>query len=266
MKSPRDFSVPDKKAEMERSVMALPLYFCDPVLIGRPPGIAASGGAKLFSATVTYLDLGGRRMLATSAHVVRYFETERQNDGVTVFQLPGIVLRDLSPRLIDIDDASDLATIDIGELSLTPRDVPREALQPRQFHVPTSWPPDAVTEGDVVAYAGWPGTLRRDSADLLDIESNPYSMIGIPVTCALISRFNVKLDRSDMRLAFGRTTEDAKDYDFGGMSGGPVFRRGALSYELVGIISEYNDVLDQFVCTSAANIKRTGALWHNTGR
>jgi hypothetical protein len=262
----RDFSARDKKAEMERTVLALPLHFCDPVLIGRPPALADARGASIFSATVTYLDLGGRRMLITSAHVVRHFERERQNDGVTIFQVPGLVLDELKARLIDIDDDSDLATIDAGDLSLASRDVPRKQLQPRQFYHPARWPPEAATEGDVVAYAGWPGALRHDSADLWDIESNPYSMIGMPITSAMMDRFNVKLDRSDMTLAFGRTTEDPKDYDFGGMSGGPVLRRGTLSYELIGIISEYNEVLDQFVCTSAANIKSTGKLWHNTRR
>jgi hypothetical protein len=174
---------------------------------------------------------------------------------------------DVLPRIIDIDDASDLATIDFNDVELAPRDVGPEEVRLRQFHSPASWPPAAVAEGDVVAYAGWPGALRKDSADLWDIDSSPYSMIGMPVRRAMSDQFTVQIDRSDIRLAFGRATEDEKDYDFRGMSGGPVFRRADLSYEFVGIIKEYHPPpYDVFAFASVEAIKSNGQLWHNTRR
>jgi len=266
---PADFSAAEKKAEMQRLALALPLHFCDPVIIGRPPGAAGTFGPSVFSATVTYLELGGRKIILTNAHVVRHAQEERNRDGgLTVFQIPGKTIRDLDERIIDIDDGSDLANLDVSDVTLTPRDVPQEERKPRQFYQPDHWPPDSVGEQDVVAYAGWPGALRKDSADGWDIESNPYSMIGMTVTRAMPDRFNVKTDRSDITLvnAFGRTEEDEKDYDFGGMSGGPVLRRTPLHYELVGIIQQYNKTVDQFTFTAAENIKRDGTLWHNTRR
>jgi len=261
-----DFSANEKKALMERLALSLPVNFSDPVLIGRPPAVAGELGPSLFSATLTYLELGERKIGVTNAHVIRHYQNQHHQDGVTIFQLPDGVLRDLDQRLIDVDDGSDLATIDLSDLTLTPRDVPQEERRPRQFHRPASWPPEAVAEGDVVAYGGWPGALRRDSSDLWDVESSAYTMIGMTVSRAMPDRFNVKLDRTDMTLAFGRTFTDTKDYDFRGMSGGPVLRRRPLCYEFVGIISEYSEVLDQFVFTSAENIKSNGELWHNTRR
>ena len=122
----RDFSKAEKTAEMERQMLRFPLIFCDPVLIGRPPAVAGDLGPSIFSATVTYLELYGRKMGVTNAHVIRFYKAERAKDGATIFQLPTRVLDNVLDRLIDIDDAADLATIELSDVELPPRDVERE--------------------------------------------------------------------------------------------------------------------------------------------
>jgi hypothetical protein len=255
-----------QESALEHQVLALPLYFCDPVIIGRHPDEVGDARAMLLTASGTYLDLNDRKMLVTSAHVVRKYEELLREDERTIFQVPGIGLIDVGQQLIDIDDKSDLASIDLRGWELTNRQDVRDEFVPRQYYKPSNWPPEPVNEGDVVAYAGWPGALRTESNGARNIEHNPYSIIAVKVSLATPDHFNVKLDRSDLKLAFGRTTLDAKDYDFGGMSGAPVLRKGPLAYELVGIVAEYQELADTFVVTAAANIKSTGQLWHNTRR
>ncbi len=264
----RDFSDAEKKAQMERQVMALPLKFCDAIIIGRPPAHAGDLGTRVLSASVTYLQLNGRKMVVTNAHVIRIFEKEHAADGVTIIQLQGLEMGDIHARIIDIDDDADLVTLDVSDLELVPRDVPeREDLCFRQFYVPATWPPAEVNEGDVVAFAGWPEVLRKDNPNGWDVESNPYSMIGMEVRRVSPDQFTVRINREDTKIAFGRTAFDEKDYCLSGMSGGPVLRRNQLSYELVGVIKEYQPPpYDLFAFATVNSIKTTGELWHNTRR
>ena len=210
----------------------------------------------------------------TNAHVVHEYRLKVQIHKRATFMLPNQPL-DLDARLLDMDDGSDLATIDLADLALPPREVVRTALQPRSFFCPPVWPPQPVNEGEIVSFAGWPGSLRKDEPDNRGAEFNPYSFTDVAVTLAMQDRFRIKLDRDTASYSFGRTKadEDEKDFDLGGMSGSPVIRRTRDNYEIVGIVVEYSGrseefgiLFDIFVMTNAENVKRDGTLWHNTRR
>jgi hypothetical protein len=248
-------------------VLALPLYYCDPIIIGRHPDIVGDANAEVFSGSATYLELPSRKIIVTNAHVIRKYQEMHDQDARTILQLPNRLLSNARDRIIDIDDASDLATLDATDIELSPRPSGLEELRPRQFYRPVSWPPSAVNEGDVILSGGWPKALRHDTQGMRNIEHNPYSIAAVAVTLAMPDRFRIRLDRNELTTAFGKRDWDEKDYDFRGMSGAPVLRRNPLNYELVGIISEYREPpYDTFAVTNVSNIKSDGALWHNTRR
>jgi hypothetical protein len=259
------------KAEQIRALhevaLAFPLYFSDPVIIGRHPDIVGEDDAQIYSASATYLELPSRKLAITNAHVVRKLEEERGADPTTIFQLGDRAIHDVEDRIVDVDDAADLATIDVSDITLSNRSTGRIELRPRQFHRPASWPPAVVSEGDVILSGGWPGALRRELDGVRHLEHNPYSIAAVAVTLAMPDRFRVRLDRGQLTTAFGERGWDEKDFDFGGMSGAPVFRKRELIYELIGIVSEYREPpYDTFAVTNAANIKSDGTLWHNVNR
>lgn len=254
-------------AALREVVLALPLYYCDPIIVGRHPDIVGETNAEIFSGSATYLELPSRKIVVTCAHVIRKFQGLHDDDNRTILQLPNRLLNGAHDRLIDIDDQSDLATLDATDIELSPRPSGPAELRPRQFYRPASWPPSAVVEGDVILSGGWPGALRHDTHGKRDIEHNPYSIAAVAVTLAMPDRFRVRLNRNELTTAFGEREWDDKDYDFGGMSGAPVLRKRPLNYELVGIISEYlAPPYDTFAVTNIDNIKSDGTLWHNTKR
>ena len=261
---------PDDRARevaLREVVLALPLYYCDPLIIGRHPDAVGEANAEIYSGSATYLELASRKVIVTSAHVVRRYQEMYEEDARTILQLPNRLLSNDHNGVIDIDDDSDLATLDASDIELSPRPSGLAELRPRQFYRPPSWPPDAVTEGDVILAGGWPGALRHDSRGKRDIEHNPYSIAAVAVTLAMPDRFRIRLNRNELTTAFGQREWDDKDYDFGGMSGAPVLRKNRLNYELVGIISQYREPpYDTFAVTNVSNIKSDGTLWHNTKR
>jgi hypothetical protein len=256
-----------REATLRELVLALPLYYCDPIVIGRHPDTVGEANAAIFSASATYLTLPYRKVLVTNAHVVRKYQAEWESDPRTIIQLPNRVIENFAQRLIDIDDPADLATIDASDFTLISRPAASPELRPRQFYKPASWPPSPVQEGDVILSAGWPGSLRSDTDGMRQIEHNPYSIAAVAVTLATPDRFRVRLNRADLSTAFGPRSWDDKDFDFGGMSGAPVLRRNAINYELIGIISEYQaPPIDTFAMTNVDIIKSDGTLWHNARR
>lgn len=252
---------------------ALPVGYSDPVILtwrdeeSNPLFSTASGA---------YLHLDSRLILVTNAHVYREYERLRDTFGNVMFRVGDNDLPDIDSRLIDVDDGSDLVTINLAGVTLAPRDTARAALQVRRFfEPPTPWPPDAVSAGDVVSFGGWPRVLRKDEPDNRGAEFNPYTITDVAVTTATLDGFRVRVDRANTSYSFVRTKgdEDEKDFDFRGMSGSPVLRRRATITELVGIVMEYLGrmsegaiLLDTFVMTNTGSIKRNGKLWHNTRR
>lgn len=261
-----------KVVEVTEDYQSLPVNYCDPVVLLWED---EDSTPRFSSASGTYIQLGSRSILVTNAHVYREFECVRERFGRAVFHVGGRDLKDVDSRFIDVDEGSDLATIDLAGVTLTPRDTARGALQTRHFFSPaTAWPAEAST-GDIVSFGGWPGVLRKDEPDNRGAEFNPYTITNVPITSATRDSFRVRVDRSKVTYSFGRTShdEDEKDFDFRGMSGAPVLRRREGITELVGIVTEYlgfiaeGDILvDTFVMTNASSIKSDGTLRHNIRR
>jgi hypothetical protein len=255
--------------EVTDEYQSLPVNYCDPVVLLWHDEVSNS---RFSTATGTYIQLGSRLILATNAHVYREFERLRETFGRAVFHVGGRDLRDVDSRFIAIDDGSDLATIDMVGVTLTPRDTRREALQDRRFfNPPTPWPAEASV-GDIVSFGGWPGVLRRDEPDNRGAEFNPYTITDVPITSATLDTFRVRVNRESVTYSFGRTRddEDESDFDFRGLSGAPVLRRRGDVVELVGIVMEYlgfmadGEVLvDTFVMTNASSINGDGTLRRN---
>ena len=131
----------------------------------------------------------------------------------------------LNERLIDFDHESDVCTLQISasELHHLGRDPVRGLLR------------DNIREGEPIYYAGFPGRHRKK------VSANEFEFgacVGIALAKNLKDKeFAVQFEREH----FVGDLQPDKDYDTGGMSGGPVFAspsRKLVVLSLAGMIRE----------------------------
>jgi hypothetical protein len=119
----------------------------------------------------------------------------------------------LGDRVIDAHPGIDIATFHVTPNELTK--IGRTAVTGFQ----RTWPPRLPQIERGVTYCGFPGNGRRDLGDR-QVSFGIVGMGGI-VTNAHESCISVQIEREYLLRVLGNE-EFAENYDFGGMSGGPV--------------------------------------------
>jgi hypothetical protein len=176
-----------------------------------------NGLEQVKSGTAFFLDTGEATFGVTAAHVVtEYFRdtkspTFRQimigaNGG---FALP-IVLGD---RVIDASEAIDIATFRVSreEISRLNRNTLRGYVK--------SWPPAPTEPSSPAIYCGFPGVGRRWVHPKTQIHGM-VTMAGL-VTNVSDTCISIQIEREQLFQIFG-DRKMPENFDFGGMSGGPV--------------------------------------------
>jgi len=126
-----------------------------------------------------------------------------------------------------------------------------------KFFGPRTWPPDSITEEDVISFAGFPGVWREQvGINRFEMFMLSHGASGVEAVSETKFITRLELDRSESLLSVKEVT------DLGGMSGGPVFRwrRGSLEPQLVGIIYEYQQAYDLLFIRSARVIREDGTI------
>lgn len=200
------------------SSITAPLYwvFCD-----------SAGNDRMKNGSIFFMDAGEGIFAVTAAHVIEEclrdskspsFQCMIGGDGPgrTVYlqrqnETAGTINR-LSSRIIDIHHGIDIATLRVS----------REEVESTNRIFLTSiekqWPPCLAEAGCAVMYSGCPGKERLQLAPT-EICFGFVSIGGI-VTSAHETRISIQLEREKLKLHLG--DDIPGDYDFGGMSGGPV--------------------------------------------
>jgi hypothetical protein len=215
-----------------------PLRFACATYFGAPP----TEGEELTvnNGTATLLRLGGKPMVLTCAHVLQGYRDKLAEHAGCVFHVGDCVFDPLA-QLAKEDAGLDYALIALSEdqadaVVATAGDFKRGFLEP------APWPPSPVTEGEFIAFGGYPGELRR-VANPKELSFGSFSSGASQVHAAHDDYVVTKFER-EFWVQHG--IEPEPDF-IGGLSGGPTFviRHGAetgiMTYEFIGHVFEFSE-------------------------
>lgn len=218
-----------------------PLMFAAPIFFGIPPAL---GGAieDMNNATVALLELNGRRLGVTNAHVIDGYRQRFADDNKIICQV-GLV--DINPltRLVSESRRYDLAVLDLTDIAGDVLKVTGEVA--RTFHIPREWPPRPPIVENFVMFGGYPGS-RRTTHGQGAVGFGSVSSGGSRVNSVQedIFTFQINIEKCvvafDTGLGFG---------ELPGISGSPVMMRrqsegGIEVFDMVGIFFEYYEAWD----------------------
>lgn len=202
------------------------------------------------SATCFFMKTPKRIFAVTAKHVVEGFISARKRDPATICQIGNLSI-DLEERVIALGRAADIATFDINE----------EELIKLKKNPITLWPPHPPEFHDTgVLLAGYPAAAIT-ADDLSTRCFGIYAATGIAQ--------NVTDRQLSCKIEWENTQQSTlgtlppKNYDTGGMSGGPVLTiRGntLMSFPLAGVISEGRSATDTIIAERADCILADGLI------
>ncbi len=214
-----------------------PLKFAIPAYFGARPQPGAPVSVNSGSASLLRLD--GQPFALTCWHVLEGYR-QRLAEGPCIFQLGDCELEPLA-QLNAQDKGLDYALIEVTDAQINEIAQPGGPFDGTFFCEPAQWPPREVSDGDSVAFGGFPGELRQAvSFDKLCFGS--YSSGASRVTSAhddyLVCQFE-----PEHWVSHGLEPEPNT---IRGMSGGPVFAirhsdAGLMTYDFVGHITEFHE-------------------------
>lgn len=228
-----------------------PLTFVEPVVIYSSRG----PNAEVVNGTATFVDLGDGPMIVTCWHVIDRYREFRANSLDAGIQV-GWSNVDLDDLLIDEDKDYDLATLRVPDKPLSDIESKPRPMGLEAFMAPR-WPPAQVEEGDPITFGGYPGALRAKEGDH-DLMFGALTVTNADVTSAHHDRIACQFDRSDWYTVHGSGGTEFKE--FGGMSGGPLFRLNELHWDFVGIIYEFSATMDVLFATPATRLEPGGSI------
>jgi hypothetical protein len=165
----------------------------------------------------------------TAGHVVREFLQDKARDPrITCGLVDSETAIDLQRDLIAIGTNVDIATFRVSESVIS-----KLEKQPM-----TGWPPKTPQIGKGVFYAGFPGQVRQRLAPR-EFSFGLCSGSGVADHVDL-QKVVTSINRDDLVDTLGHGLPP-EDFDFGGMSGGPVLaliETGIVSWGLAGVIFE----------------------------
>ncbi len=209
----------------------------------------------LNNGTICYLNTGSSELGITANHVLgKYLQYREEHEDVVECQFGGSTI---SPeeRIIDRSDYWDLATLDVPEVFVSAAHLAR-----RTQHHPTSWPVQRVKVGDVVLYGGYPGILREERGRVVDFPFQ-WMMGGVCDVSASEERIVIE---PELKTITWINPEPGKTFntDFGGMSGGPIYRvvDGITRLELAGFIYEFTTPGEVVVGRPSGVIAANGSI------
>ena len=206
----------------------------------------------LANGTVTFVRTPERLLGVTAAHVLAGYLGSKV-EAPTRVQLGAARIDDLEARIIEINEARDMATFDLEDFDLV--QIGGEPIAPLE-----SWPPLPPEENRGIMLGGFPGGDRQIIAPM-EVDFGLFTALG---TARRVTDDQVTwmVDRDN-----GVVEGDLPPhYDLGGISGAPLiskfFRNGIESYRLAAIISEAQPQLEYVVARRADVLRADGTFLH----
>jgi hypothetical protein len=199
-------------------------------------GVHLANGTAFFVKTPTFL------FGVTAAHVVRAFLEDKERDPRILCGLLDTDIQiDLERDLIGLGKKVDIATFRVTEenivrLNRQIDELNRQGVSMEKKQPLTAWPPRTPQVGKGVLYAGFPGSVRNRLGPCeFSFGLCPGAGVADHVDDHQIVTA-IKREELVDTLGNGLPPED---FDFGGMSGGPVLaviETGVYSWNLAGVI------------------------------
>jgi hypothetical protein len=232
-------------------LMKFPLRWCKPAFFGIAP--APGNQVEVQNGTVSLIVRGDDHFAITCRHVLDGFRAVRAESDRAFFRIGNCPIDPLAQLVIEGQ-----RDLDVAVLRLTSEQAQRivhdsDGIGERFFQVGQDRPV-IIEEGNGVAFAGFPGALRRHDAPQ-ELNFGSYGCGATPVTVANDARFICQFERAEWVVRAG----EAEPATLGGLSGGPAFliRRsaaGLISYEFAGIIYEFSEDYELLYIAQAAAI------------
>jgi hypothetical protein len=215
-----------------------PLKFAIPAYFGARP--QPSKPATVNSGTASLVRIDGQPFALTCSHVLEGYR-KRLVDGDCIFQLGSCELDPMSQLTVESKEL-DYALIGLTEAQGTEIASPGGPFDGTFFCDVAHWPPGDVTEGDFVAFGGFPGALRQ-AVSFDELSFGSFSS-GASRVAAVNEDYLVSQFERESWVSHGH---EAEPETIRGMSGGPVFaiRHSAetdiMTYEFIGHIYEFSE-------------------------
>ncbi|SRR6266480_2589299 len=240
---------PDRSAEAEAEFKRLPPAYQQFVLayggaigervrnhvvqliIGIPGGATPASEAQHGSGVMVFT--GKTLCLCTAQHVVAKYRERRRNDGRVIFQA-GNVPFDPEPRILFESVGDDLIVLRMNGSD--------QAHISALTWICSVWPPPSPVVDEYVAFAGLPTAYRINEGAQLQ-----FAIVGaiLQVISASGNNFKCYMARDTLISARGPHVPPPGT-NFGGMSGGPVFRLVDGEPALCGIITDFGQSLEVY--------------------
>ena len=134
-----------------------PLRFCKPAYFGVPP--SREHPVKVNNGTASLLKLGDELLAVTCAHVIDGYRRKLEEDASCLFAISNCYLDPLA-QLVAEDTAVDAAVLRLSADQMD--EITRDSNGIGEaFYEIGPCAPTPVAVGDFVAYAGFPGDLRK---------------------------------------------------------------------------------------------------------
>lgn len=210
-----------------------PLRFAKAVLFGDLP--SARAVARINNGTASLVDLGNGPLAITCSHVIASFRERLREGRPGLFQIGNCRLNPLSQLISESEDL-DLAVIGLrGEQA---KEITGDGEIGSSFFRPVYWPPEPVSQGDSIAFGGFPGQWRTQ-LDFDALEFGTYSIGASGVTTVGDGYFVSQFEREYWVKSLNNRGVDHLA-GLGGLSGGPAFVQRGLRFDFVGVIYEFS--------------------------
>lgn len=193
--------------------------------------IPEEGGSKfrVRNGSAFFLDAGEGPFGVTAAHVIEDYKQDKKKHQVEEVKLLNIPFDiENKNRIISIDEKIDLATFEITS----------EEIELMDKTIMTAWPPIPPQQDRGVFLTGFP-SVETISPSTAVFGFGAHTIIGVASSISE-KDISIQIEREQILdiLGLGLPTEN---YNFGGMSGGPVLAlidRTIQSWVLAGVVYE----------------------------
>ncbi|OXI34304.1 hypothetical protein CFB89_05815 [Burkholderia sp. AU16741] len=232
-------------------LMKFPLRWCKPAFFGveSEPG----NQVEVYNGTATLIVRGDDHFAITCRHVLDGFRDVQVKSNQAFFQIGNCPIDPLAQLVIEGQGDLDVAVLRLTHEQARSVVHNSDGIGEGFFQV-GQHRPVVVGEGNGVAFAGFPGALRRHDAPQ-GLNFGSYGCGATPVTAANDERFICQFDRDDWVVR----ADEAEPQTIGGLSGGPAFlirqsSAGLISYEFAGIVYQFSEDYELLYIAQAAAI------------
>jgi hypothetical protein len=181
--------------------------------------------------SIFFVDTGARTLGVTARHVYEDYKFTN-DDGRKRCKIDNLPF-DMTARFISEGVECDIATFEVATNELQTLD-----------RLTTPWPPKVPTVGQAVLLAGFPGCEKRFGSNFVDVR-----MYAAKWTVDSVNDRDISIVRppDGKVLDVNETGFPVREYDFGGMSGGPVAmveEKNICAWFLAGVIYECQQSLE----------------------